>query len=116
LSVPLVWRGAVVGSINLYSNEPNAFTDASVDEVAPIAGYAAEVIGSSPLYAASLELIEGLVADVDDADDIQLAIGLLMGLGAETEAVALAILRERARKTGASMAETARQIVAGSSA
>ena len=58
LSVPLVWTGDVVGSINLYSTEPNAFTDATLTKVAPIASYAAEVIGGSPLYAASLDLVE----------------------------------------------------------
>jgi GAF domain-containing protein len=115
-SVPLVWRGHGVGSINLYSNEPNAFTDATLHDVSPIADYAAEIIGSSPLYVASLDLIEGLVANVHDADDIQLAVGLLIGLGAATEAVAWAILRERAHKTGTSIAETAREIVAGSAA
>src|SRR5688572_28905244 len=95
LSVPLVWAGTVVGSINLYSTEPNAFTDATVTRVAPIAGYAAEVIGGSPLHAASMDLVEGLVTTVKDNDDIQIAIGFLIGAGTPTAAEAWAILRDR---------------------
>jgi GAF domain-containing protein len=110
LSVPVVWTGDVVGSLNLYSTEPNAFTDATLKEVQPVADYAAEVIGTSPLYAASLDLVEGLVTSVKESDDIQIAIGFLIGVGTATEAEAWAILRDRALKTGMSIAETARQI------
>jgi GAF domain-containing protein len=115
LSVPLVWTGDVVGSINLYSTEPNAFTDATLTKVAPIAEYAAEVIGGSPLYAASLDLVDGLVATVKDNDDIQVAVGFLLGLGSATGAEAWAILRDRALKTGTSIAEAARQITGAAS-
>jgi len=110
LSVPLVRDGDVVGSINLYSTQPNAFADATLTMVAPIAEYTAEVIGGSPLYAASLDLVGGLVAAVKDTDDIHVAIGFLMGLGTATEAEAWTILRDRALQNGASIAETARQI------
>ena len=110
LSVPVIWAGDVVGSLNIYSTKPNAFTDATLDDVAPIADYAAQIIGTSPLYAASLDLVEGLIASVNDTDDIQIAIGLLIGIGTATEAEAWAILRDRALKTGRSITATARQI------
>jgi transcriptional regulator with GAF, ATPase, and Fis domain len=113
LSVPVIWGGTVVGSLNLYSTEPNAFTDATLTRVAPIADYAAEVIGGSPLHAASMDLVEGLVTTVKDNDDIQIAIGFLIGAGTVTPAEAWAILRDRALKTGTSVAETARQVAGG---
>jgi putative methionine-R-sulfoxide reductase with GAF domain len=115
LSVPVIWSGDVVGSINLYSTEPNAFTDATLTRVAPIAGYVAEVIGTSPLHAASMDLVEGLVTTVKENDDIQIAIGFLIGAGTGTAAEAWAILRDRALKTGTSIAETAREITNGRS-
>jgi GAF domain-containing protein len=110
LSIPLIWAGNVVGSINLYSTRPKAFTDTTLNRVEPIADYAAQVIGRSPLHAASLDLVEGLAATIRDSDDIQVAIGYLLGHGTPTEAQAWTILREQALRSGTSIADTARQI------
>lgn len=116
LSVPVVWSGDVVGSFNLYSHERGAFSDATLDQVRPLADYAAEVIAHSPLYAASLDLVEGLVATVTDVDDIQMAVGMLMrGRSLDADA-AWEQLRRQALAENASIADVARRLLARSRA
>ena len=62
VSFPLVAGGRTVGALNLYSYLPDAF-DADTERVmAPIVNYAADVLSTSPLYAYSLNLVEGLPA------------------------------------------------------
>lgn len=113
LSVPLLSSSRVVGSLNLYGTEPGAFDERTLEAVAPFAGYAAEVIAHSPLYAASLDLVEGLVLAVGDAEDVQVAIGLLLGAeAADTTEEAWAELRRRALVAELSIVDLARRMVA----
>jgi GAF domain-containing protein len=111
LSVPVLWMGSAVGSLNIYSYEPNAFTQATLDQVAPIADYAAEVIAHSPLFAASLDLVEGLVATVSETNDIETAVGFLLGMGCEDKQAALAALRSNALEAGISLVDAARRVI-----
>jgi GAF domain-containing protein len=113
LSVPIFWAGDVVGSVNLYSREPRAFSGATLGQLAPVVEYAAEVISHSPLYAETLGLVEGLVATVADADDIQLAIGILLGRGVASEEAAWSVLRADALRAGEPIADTARRVISG---
>lgn len=114
LSVPLVWSGSVVGSFNLYSYKPRAFSDATLDQVQPLAEYAAEVIAHSPLYAAWLDLVDGLMATVTDVDDIHLAVGILLSNGSLDAEAAWNHLRRQALAENASVADVARRLLARS--
>src|SRR4051812_40406218 len=48
LSVPLVHEDRVVGSANLYSAHAHGLTDIDLANLAPVFGYAAEAIATSP--------------------------------------------------------------------
>ncbi len=65
LSIPLVTGDTAVGTLNMYSRQPNAFDAATEAAVQPIADYAAQVIGTSPLYAFTLDMVEGLVETME---------------------------------------------------
>lgn len=103
LSVPLVARGRTVGALNLCSHVSNAF-DAQAEEAAqPMADYAAEAISTSPLYAYSLEMVEGLVETLESQAAIAQATGVIMATEQRTSEEALDRLRELAMASGEPM-------------
>ncbi len=103
LSVPLVARGAGVGALNLFSHLPNAFDADTEKAVQPMADYAAEAIGSSPLYAYSLDMVEGLVETLESRAFIAQATGVIMAAEQVPSEEALDRLRELAVASGQSM-------------
>ena len=111
LSTPLEVSGQSVGALNMYSVRPNAFDDSTVDAVRPIAGYAAEVISTSPLYAYSLDMVEGLLEDLESRAVIEQATGVLMGTEKETDEHALGRLRELALDSGESLRTVAQWVI-----
>lgn len=112
LSIPLVHGATVVGSINMYSNRPHGFDGDTEVCVRPVAEYATQVIVRSPLYAASLELIDGIVAHVAEKAAISTAIGFLMASRDLSKEQALSHLRALALETGSTLAEIADQTTA----
>ncbi|CAN5491664.1 GAF and ANTAR domain-containing protein [soil metagenome] len=111
LSVPLVSNQVVVGSINLYSGTANGLGEEAQQRVAPIADYAASIIAHSPLFAASLDLVDGLLEAVEDRDLIARCIGLLRERDDLTEQAAWSQLRRLALDEGHSIAEMAGRIL-----
>ncbi|CAN5752016.1 GAF and ANTAR domain-containing protein [soil metagenome] len=111
LSVPLVSEEVVVGSINLYSQVPNGLGIEAERRVLPVAAYAAGLIARSPLFAASLDLVDGLVEAVEVRDLIARAMGVLRGVHGLDEADALAELRRRALAEDHSIGEVAGRIL-----
>ncbi len=112
LSIPLLFEGTTVGSINLYSETPNAFTAEVTEQIAPFAEYAVEVIAHSPLYAASLDMVAGLVEVVDDAAQVEIAVGVLIFLRGMDQREAWEFLQRQAADTCSSLVETARHVMA----
>jgi hypothetical protein len=55
-----------VGALNLYSYLPDAFDDDTEQVMAPIVSYAADVLSTSPLYAFSLDMVEGLMESLEE--------------------------------------------------
>jgi GAF domain-containing protein len=108
-SIPLVHQGNVVGSLNLYSATAQAFSRSVEEHVRPITEYAATLIGRSPLYAYSLELVDELAATVTERDDIAQAVGVLMGEG-HSEEEAWYGLRQAAVDRDCSLGEAAADI------
>ena len=81
LSVPLCAGDRAVGALNLYSHQVNAFDQRTEELVQPLAEYAAEVISSSPLYAYSLDMVDGLVESLENQAVINRATGVLTASG-----------------------------------
>ena len=100
LSTPLEVNGRSVGALNMYSVQSNAFDEAAEAAVKPIAGYAADVISTSPLYAYSLDMVDGLLEDLESRAVIEQATGVLMATEHETPEHALGRLRELALDSG----------------
>ena len=107
LSIPLDARGRTVGALNLYSRTPNAFDSHTEELVQPVAGFAADAIGTSPLYAYSLDMVDGLVESMERRALIDQAAGVIMateGTGADE---ALDRIRALALASGESMGTVA---------
>ena len=103
LSTPLAANGRTVGALNMYSTRTNAFDDRTSEAVRPIAEYAGQAIAASPLYAYSLDMVDGLVEDMETRALIEQATGVLMANQEETSGDALGQLRELAMRSGESM-------------
>jgi GAF domain-containing protein len=103
LSIPLVAGGRTVGALNLYSRRENAFDRESEEVARPLADHAAEVISTSPLYAYSLDMVEGLVESMETQALIGQATGVIMADEGRTGDEALDHLRELALSSGESL-------------
>jgi GAF domain-containing protein len=112
LSMPLAVRGTVVGALNLYSHLPNAFDRESEQVAQPLADQAAEVIATSPLYAYSLEMVDGLVESLESQGVIAQATGILMVSEPSSAEEALDRLRALALASGRSMRAVADSVIA----
>lgn len=111
LSTPLAAHGRTVGALNLYSHEMNAFDAHAEELVQPLAAYAAEVISTSPLYAYSLDMVDGLVESLESRALIDRAAGVIMGTEQATAEEALDRLRELALASGESMRTVATWVI-----
>ena len=77
-----------------------------------IASRAAQAIGSSPLYAYSLDMVDGLVEDLESRAIIEQATGVLMASQEDTSGNALGQLRDLAMRSGESMRTVAEWVIA----
>lgn len=111
MSLPLPVGNTVVGALNLYSRLPNAFDRQSEQVAQPLAAYAAEVIGTSPLYAYSLDMVEGLVESLESRAVIAQASGIIMAIESRTSQEALDRLRTLALASGKSMRTVADSVI-----
>lgn len=111
LSIPLTASDRVVGALNLYSHLPNAFDGGAEEAVQPMADVAAETIGTSPLYAAALDLVDGLVETLESQAIIHQAVGVIMAGEGQTPEEALDRLRQLALASGKPMREVARLVL-----
>ena len=80
--------------------------------MAPIVNYAADVLSTSPLYAYSLETVEGLMESLEERAVIAQATGALMARNGWTAAESFDFLRDRALVRGEPLREAARAILA----
>lgn len=111
LSTPLAAHGRTVGALNMYSVRPDAFDASTEEAVRPIAEFAAEAISTSPLYAYSLDMVDGLVESLESQALIGQATGVLMVTEEETGEDALARLRDLALRSGESMRTVAEWVL-----
>ena len=112
LSLPLEVNGTSVGALNLYSHEADAFDEQTASAAQPLADYGAEAIARSPLYAYSLDMVEGLVESLESRALIAQAVGVLMVTDRCTTEEALDRLRATALAGGTSMRTVAGRVIA----
>jgi GAF domain-containing protein len=111
LSTPLSANGRTVGALNMYSTRANAFDERTEEAVRPMAEYAGHAIGGSPLYAYSLDMVDGLVEDLESRAIIEQATGVLMANQESTSGTALDQLRDLAMRSGESMRTVAEWVI-----
>jgi GAF domain-containing protein len=111
LSIPLSANGRTVGALNMYSRSADAFDAGSEEAARPMAEYAAEAISTSPLYAYSLDVVEGLVETMETRAVIAQATGVIMAGEHATSGQALDRLRELALRSGASLRTVAERVL-----
>jgi GAF domain-containing protein len=111
LSVPLVANGTTVGALNLYSRTPDAFHDEDEEAVKPLADYAAEAMSTSPLYAFSLDMVDGMVEVMEDRARIEQAIGVIMASEHRSNQEAFDRLRRLALSSGESMRQVSEWVL-----
>ena len=111
LSMPLIANGRSVGALNLYSRQPDAFDHRSEEAVQPMVDYAAEVISTSPIYASSLDMVDGLAETIESQALIDQATGVLMATEEGSSAHALDRLRALALSSGESMRTVAKWVL-----
>lgn len=111
LSIPLIAVGGVVGALNLYSHLPNAFDAGTEEAVQPIAEVAAEAIGTSPLYASALDLVEGLVDALESQALMHQAAGVIMAGEGRTAEEALDRLHQLTMSSGKPMRAVAQLVL-----
>lgn len=111
LSIPLVTGDVVVGSMNLYSSQPEAFSDEDEARIAHLCTYATDLIVASQLYASTVHLLERLVEVVDDAAQVEIAVGVLIVRRDMTAAEAWEHLSDMAASSRTSVVEVARGLV-----
>lgn len=92
-----------MGALNLYSHLSKAFDADAERAVQPMADYAAEAIGTSPLYAYSLDMVEGLVETLESRALIAQATGVIMTAEHVSSEGAWDRLRKLAMASGESM-------------
>ena len=112
LSMPLIWEGRSVGALNLYSRTPDAFDGQTAELARPLAEHAAEVIATSPLYAFSLDMVDGLVETLENQAVISQAEGVLVASEHMTSADAMDRLRHLALSSGESLRTVADWVLA----
>ncbi len=111
MSFPLLASGRSVGALNLYSYQPNAFDEETERRMAPIVSYTADVLTASPLYAYSLDMVEGLVQTVEERAVIDQATGALVSRNQWPSSDAFEFLRDRALVQGQTLVEAARAVL-----
>lgn len=111
LSTPLDANGRTVGALNMYSLSANAFDERTSEAVRPMAEYAGQAIGTSPLYAYSIDMVEGLMEDLESRAMIGQATGVLMATQEESSEDALGRLRDLAIRSGESMRTVAEWVI-----
>jgi GAF domain-containing protein len=111
LSLPLAVGGSVVGALNLYSRAPHAFDGDSERAAQPLADYAAEVISTSPLYAYSLDMVDGLVESLESQAIVSQATGVMMAVEGCLPEEALDRLRALAMASGRSLRSVAGSVI-----
>lgn len=110
-SFPLVANQKMVGAIDLYCFRPNAFDPDTERRLATILPYAGGRLSMSALYASALDLVEVLVASIEERAVIAQATGFLMVRNDWTSTEATGAIRDRAVVQRESLRDSAKALL-----
>lgn len=111
LSVPAMWGGDVVATLNLYSRT-GVFDDTATSVATVLAAQVAIAVSRSPEFAVARGVVEQGQRELEDKSQVQLATGLLMVNEACTAEQAEGLLRSAAATDEKTMVEIAQRIIA----
>jgi GAF domain-containing protein len=111
LSVPAIWGGETVGTLNLYSRT-RPFDESAETVAAVLAAQVAIAVSRSPEYAAARAVVEEAQRNADDQSQIAFATGLLIGSQECTIEQAEGLLRQAAKQDEQSILQIAQRIIA----
>jgi GAF domain-containing protein len=112
LSVPLTARGESLGALNLYANEPDAFTDDDAASVVLFANQAAIALANAQVYWDARQLSENLGQAIKSRETIDHAVGVLMATGGRTPKDAFEILARASQRENRKLRDIAEDVVA----
>jgi GAF domain-containing protein len=111
VSLPLITPDGVVGAMNVYAHEKNAFDERSVDLGEIFAVPAAIAVQNAQVLARTQRLVDQLRSALETRGVIDRAIGIMMSRSGGTEQEALERLRALSQQEHHKLAVVARQIV-----
>jgi GAF domain-containing protein len=110
LSVPAVWDGRTVGTLNLYSRR-GLFDESGLTVASIMAAQVAMAISRSPEFVAAREVVDHAQRDADSAAEVNVATGLLMVNEACTAEQAEGLLYAAAVQDERTIQQIARRII-----
>jgi GAF domain-containing protein len=110
LSVPAVWGGETIGTLNLYSRT-GPFDRSAETVAAVLAAQVAIAVSRSPEFVAGRAVVEEAQRNADDHSQIAFATGLLVGTQDCTREQAEGLLRQAATEDEQSVLQIAQRII-----
>jgi GAF domain-containing protein len=110
LSVPSLWGGATIATLNLYSRT-GPFDESAVAVAVVLAAQVAIAVSRSPEFVAARAVVEEAQRRADDQAEIGLATGLLIGTQDCTREQAEALLRQAALQDERTVLQIAQVII-----
>jgi GAF domain-containing protein len=112
LSVPAIDHGTVVGSLNLYSRQPDAFDGEPQNTALVIAAEVANAVAKSALLRTAQTTRDELQEQHDESALVSMAKGVMIAVHECSEAAAENLLRNAADHNGEALIRTAERILA----
>src|SRR5215204_928864 len=110
LSVPAIWGGETIGTLNLYSRS-GAFDQSAETVAAVLASQVAIAMSRSPEFRAARAVVEEAQRNTDDHSQISMATGLLIGSQDCTREQAEGLLRQAAAEDEQTLLQIAKRII-----
>lgn len=110
LSMPSVWGGEMIATLNLYSRT-GPFDESAEAVAAVLAAQVAIAVSRSPEFAAARAVVEQAQRETDDQSQIAIATGLLISSQACTREQAEGLLRQAAVQDEQTILEIAQRII-----